>query len=414
MEEPTSPEIAASVTTDVSPEGLGISRRGAMRFIVLFGVVSLFADAAYEGARSVTGPFLATLGASGTVVGIVAGLGELMGYGLRLFSGMATDRTRRYWRIAFFGYFLQLPAVPLIAVSGAWPVAAVFIIAERTGKAIRSPARDTMLSDAAHSIGQGWGFGIHEALDQTGAMIGPLLVAAAVAINGGYRAGFIILTIPAVLGLATLMRARATYPNPHDLQSNRGELPPSALPRTFWLFLAAGACIAAGYADFPLIAFRFQKHNVMSPGLIPLYYTAGMGAAGVGALGLGRIFDRLGVPVITVAVTAAAVFAPLVFFGGAWVALVGVILWGLGLGVQGATIRAAIAPLVSPDKKGTAFGIFDTGFGLSWFAGSVVLGILYDVSIPALVGFSMVAQLAGVTVLVIVKLKQRAARVTAT
>lgn len=408
MSEPATPrDPDASQGLSAKTAAAGISKNTALRFVILLGVIGLFADTTYEGARSVTGPFLGTLGASGTIVGIVAGFGELVGYGLRIVSGYLGDRSGRYWRIAYVGYFLQLPAVPLLALAGAWPVAAVFIIAERTGKAIRNPARDTMLSHAATELGQGWGFGIHEALDQAGAVVGPLLVAAALTISGGYRTGFAILAIPAVFALATLMRARSLYPNPRDLESDRGEIPPDTLPRAFWLYLAAGACIAAGYADFPLIAFRFQQHAVMSHNLIPLYYAVGMGAAAAGALLLGRLFDRFGLPVIVIAVGLAAAFAPLVFLGGALAALIGMALWGTGIGVQEATILAALAPLVAATKRGTAYGIFDTGFGLFWFLGSVVLGILYDRSIPALVVFSIAAQLLALPVLVATAAKPR-------
>jgi MFS family permease len=375
-------------------------RRAALIFVVLFGVISLFADMTYEGARSISGPFLATLGASGTIVGIVAGFGELMGYGLRLVSGRLSDRTGRYWPIALFGYFLQLPAVPLVAIAGSWPVAAVFLVAERTGKAIRNPARDTMISHASEQVGQGWGFGLHEAFDSTGAMLGPLLVALAVTVSGGYRAGFVILAIPAALALLTLLRARAIYPDPRVLSSDRGELPPSSLPRAFWLYLAAGAFIAMGYADYPLIAFRFQRHGTIDSSLIPIYYAAAMGAAAAGALIVGRLFDLFGLRAIGFAIAAAALFAPLVFYGNAVLAFIGVLLWGLGLSVQDATIRAAIAPLVSRDKRGTAYGLFDTSFGVFWFIGSVLLGILYDTFLPALVGFSIAAQLLALPLLV--------------
>lgn len=149
----------------------------ALKFIVLLGVVSLFADATYEGARSINGPYLALLGASATTVGFVAGLGELIGYSLRLVSGYMSDRIGRYWAITLFGYTLNMLAVPALALAGRWEIAAMLMIAERIGKAIRTPARDAMLSHATREIGRGKGFGLHEALDQIGAVLGPLTVA---------------------------------------------------------------------------------------------------------------------------------------------------------------------------------------------------------------------------------------------
>ena len=174
-----------------------ISRPAAIKFVVLIGVVSLFSDFTYEGARSITGPFLAVLGASATAVGVIAGFGELIGYALRLASGYFADKTKKYWTLVFLGYGLNLLAVPLLALAGHWPIAAALIVAERMGKAIRTPARDVMLSCASDQIGRGWGFGLHQALDQTGAVLGPLAVAAVLYYKGGYETGFALLLIPA-------------------------------------------------------------------------------------------------------------------------------------------------------------------------------------------------------------------------
>jgi MFS family permease len=148
----------------------------AVKFIILMGIVSLFADMTYEGSRSITGPYLAILRASAVTVGFVAGFGELTGYVIRFFSGYLIDRTHSYWTITLIGYLINLIAVPLLALAGSWEVAAALIIVERIGKGIRVPSRDVMLSHACSQVGQGWGFGLHEALDQIGAILGPLIV----------------------------------------------------------------------------------------------------------------------------------------------------------------------------------------------------------------------------------------------
>jgi len=193
-----------------------IAKSSALRFVILIGVVSLFADMTYEGARSITGPYFALLGASGTIVGVVAGFGELIGYGLRLVSGYVSDRTGRYWSITFFGYLMNMLAVPLLALAGSWQLAAILIIAERAGKAIRNPPRDAMLSHATKEMGRGWGFGLHEALDQIGAVLGPLIVTAVLYFKGSYRTGFAVLLIPALLALSVLLVTRLFYPRPRD------------------------------------------------------------------------------------------------------------------------------------------------------------------------------------------------------
>ena len=130
-------------------------RSHALKFIILLGIVSLLADMTYEGARSITGPYLAILGANAVVVGFVAGFGEFIGYALRLVSGYLSDKTRKYWAITITGYFINLLAVPLLALAGSWEIAAVLLITERMGKAFRTPARDVMLSHACSEVGQG-------------------------------------------------------------------------------------------------------------------------------------------------------------------------------------------------------------------------------------------------------------------
>jgi len=354
--------------------------------------VSLFADMTHEGARSITGPFMALLGASGTVVGIVAGFGELVGYLLRLPSGYISDRTAKYWAITIIGYLLNMLAVPLLALAGRWEIAAVLIIAERAGKAIRNPVRDAMLSHATHEIGRGWGFGLHEAMDGTGAMLGPLIVAAVLYFKGTYRTGFAVLLIPAILTIGVLLSARFLYPHPRDLESTAPQLKTKGLSRVYWLYFAAMAFNAAGYADFPLIAFHFQKTSTVSTDWTPVFYSVAMGLSAIAALIFGRLFDRKGLPILIVSVLISAFFAPLVFLGGFYASLAGMALWGIGMGAHESIMRAAIATMVSVDKRGTAYGIFNTGYGIFWFIGSALMGIYYDLSITTLVVFSMLTQ----------------------
>jgi len=368
----------------------------ATKFVVLLGLVSLFADITYEGARSITGPYLALFGASAAVVGFVAGFGELVGYGLRLLSGYISDKTQKYWTITITGYTINLIAVPLLALAGNWPLAAVLMIAERTGKAIRTPARDAMLSHATKQIGHGWGFGLHEAMDQIGAMLGPLIVAVILYFKGSYRSGFVVLLIPALLALATLLIARFLYPRPHDLEIKLPHLKSKGLSRSFWVYVLGVGLIAAGYADFPLIAYHFEKVSSVSQSWIPIFYSIAMASDAVAALLFGRLFDRRGITVIMVASLMAMFFAPLVFLGGFYAALFGMILWGMGMGVQESIMRAFIAGIVPSEKRGTAFGIFNGLYGLLWFLGSLALGFLYDISIFLVILLSMGMQFAAV------------------
>jgi MFS family permease len=381
----------------------GDLKKSALRFIVLLGLVSLLADVTYEGARSITGPYLAILGATATVVGFVAGLGELIGFGLRIVSGYISDRTGRYWTIAITGYVVNLLAVPLLALAGRWEVAALLMIAERTGKAIRAPARDAMLSHATKQVGRGFGFGLHEALDQIGAVVGPVVIAIVLSLQGRYQTGFAVLLIPALMALCVLVAARAIYPHSREFEVRLIQPENKGFPRVYWIYLAAVAAVAAGYADFPLIAYHFRKTSLVADNWIPIFYAVAMAVDAPAALLFGRLFDRFGIPVLIAASLLSSLFAPLAFFGGFGLALAGIVLWGIGMGAQESVMRAAIAEMVPADKRGSAYGVFNTGYGLFWFLGSALMGGLYDLSIPALVIFSVVAQLVSVPLLLWVR-----------
>lgn len=375
----------------------------AIRFVVLIGIVSFFADFAYEGARSVNGPFLAALGASAAMVGFIAGFGELMGYAFRLISGPLSERTGQFWPITLFGYFVQMSAVPLLAWAPNWQTAGGLIIAERMGRAIRNPPRDVMLSHASKEIGYGRGFGLHEALDQLGAMAGPLVVAVVLAHRGSYRSAFAVLLVPAVLTLILILSARMLYPKPVDLETTLHSAEADELPGVFWLYLAGAALVAAGFADFSLITYHFHNFSVVPNTWIPVFYSVAMVMSGLGSLTFGHIFDRVGFGVLIPLTLISTVAIPLVFFGRFWLALLGAAIWGVGTGVHESLIPAAVALMVPTQRRPSAYGIFTAGYGVAWFIGSVVIGKLYGFSIAWVVIFSVTAQLIAVPVFLIAR-----------
>jgi predicted MFS family arabinose efflux permease len=379
----------------------------ALRFVLIIGVVNFFADMTYEGGRGIAGPFLGSLGASAAIVGFVAGFGEMAGYVLRLVSGFFADRTHKYWAITFIGYAVNMLAVPALALAGNWPVAAALLVAERTGRAIRKPSVDSMLSHAGHVIGHGWVFGLNEALDQAGATLGPLITAWVLYKREGYQHAFGVLLISALLCLSVIFIAWLLYREPQKLEGNS---PPATADKSFrvsfWLYLAAGSLIAAGFADFSLIAFHFQKAGTVPQDMIPVFYAVAMVTGAVAAPVLGKLLDRAGLPVLLFAFAAPVFFAPLVFLRTAGSELLGMILWGMGMGAQNSCLKATLAKIIPAEKRGTGFGVFDTGFGVAWFAGSAIMGLLYDKSIPALVIFSVSLQLLALPVLVMAHKKE--------
>jgi predicted MFS family arabinose efflux permease len=373
----------------------------AFQFVLIISIVNLIADMAYEGGRSITGPFLGSLGASAAVVGFVAGFGELLGYSLRSVSGYFADKTQRYWIVIFLGYLINVLAVPALALAGNWPLAAVLIIAERTGRAIRKPAVDTMISYAGKSIGSGWVFGLNEGLDQAGAAISPLIVAFVLYAKGGYRNGFAVLLVPALLCLVTLVVARISHPRPYEMEKEPAHLSEAkGFPKAFWIVVGAGVLIAAGFADFSLIAFHFQKAATVPRTNIPLFYAVAMGAGALANLLFGHLFDRIGFPIVFIAFFVGAMFAPMVFLGSFWFALIGMAVWGIGMGAQNSLLKAILTSLMPKTKRSTGFGLFYTCYGIAWFVGSAAMGYLYDKWLSALVLFSILVQLAALPVFI--------------
>jgi predicted MFS family arabinose efflux permease len=375
-------------------------RASVLRFVILLGVVNLFADLTYEGGRSVTGPFLGQLGATAATISIVSGVGEFFGYTLRAIAGYLADRTRRYWAFVWVGYAINMLAVPALALAGSWPAATGLIVAERTGRAIRRPIVQGMLSHARTEIGGGRAFGINESLDALGATIGPLVLAWVIARHGSYRTGFATLLVSALMCLVMLAITRRTYPAPEAFEPERRD-GSERWPVSYWLYLAGGAVIGFGFVDFSLIAFHLQSRGVLAPDWVPVSYAVAMSTGVIGNWSLGTWYDRAGLPVLVGAVLVGALFTPLVFLGGPALAFVGMALWGLNKGAQDTLLKPAIAPLIGARRRSTAFGIFDTGFGVAWLAGSIALGLLYSRSLGTLVAVSLATQLLAVPLFVI-------------
>ena len=367
-----------------------IDRKTAIRFILCLGVVSMFADMTYEGAHSVIGPLLSDLGSSATQVGLIAGIGEMFAASLRYFSGRLADKTRAYWTIAILGYAINIVVVPALAFAGNWKAAALLIIMERTGKALRGPARDVLLSGATEKVGHGFGYGVHAAFDQAGAVIGPLFVAYAVAKTSHFGPAFLWLGIPAAGAFTAMIVARAINPASEAKPPKKVD---QKLPDVFWLYVAAAGLLACGFVDFPLMAFHFQRTGTVGKETIPLLYAAAMGVNGITAVIFGRLFDRFGVLALSAGICVSLLALPFAFLGGHTGAFVAVGCWATGLGAQDASLRGGIAQVVSMNKRGTAFGAFNGVYGVLWFVGSAVMGLLYDHSLMALVVFGIVAQL---------------------
>ncbi|MDX6213373.1 MAG: hypothetical protein QOF82_2460 [Frankiales bacterium] len=390
----------------MTPARTGTANRvSATQFIVGFGIVSALADVVYEGARSVIGPYLGSLGASAAVVGLITGAGEAAALVLRLFTGRLADRTGRPWPQTFTGYALTAVCVPLIALTGNLAAAGLLYNGERVGKAVRTPARDWMLAHASAELGRGYAFGLHEALDQVGAMTGPLLIAAALALGGTYRLSFALLAVPGGLALLTLGRLRRAAPDPAaweptaEVSETKRLRLGTDLPRQFWQYAAFSAATMLGFSTWAVLAFHLSHRGLLSPSLIPVLYALAMGCAAVAAVAFGRVYDRVGMRgLVTLPVLAAVV--PLLSFSTNRAAfIVGACVWGAAMGIHDSTMRAAVADLVPAQHRGAGYGTFTAIYGLAWLAGSVLIGALYERGPGAAAAFCAVAQLAALGLL---------------
>lgn len=391
---------------DVSSGESGRVSISPVRFIVGFGMVSALADMVYEGARSIIGPFLASLGASAAVVGLVTGAGEAAALTLRLITGRIADRRANPWTQTVLGYALTAVCVPLLALAGAVPVAALLYNGERVGKAVRTPARDSMLAHASAEMGRGYAFGLHEALDQIGAMAGPLALAAILALGGTWHTGFALLAIPGAAALFMLTRLRRRVPDPSQWEPSatvseaRRLRVETGLPAQFWRYAAFSAATMAGFSTWAVLAYHLTVHHLVSEPLLPVLYAVAMAAASAAAVLFGRVYDRIGLRGLVV-LPPLAVLVPVLSFSSAPVAFVtGAVVWGAGMGLHDSTLRAAVADLVPSHRRGAGYGSFTAVYGLAWLAGAAITGLLYSHGVGAVTGYVAATQALALLLLV--------------
>ncbi len=379
------------------------NKNSAMMFIVLLGVVSLFSDMTHEAATSIKGAYLLILGASASTIGFISGVGELLGYGLRYLFGRLVDKTHNYWGFMLLGYAVDVFAVPALALvhRDGWIAACVLLVIERIGKAIKKPAKNTILSFAATQEGVGKSFAIQEALDQLGAFIGPLLLYLVMLYKQGdeytvYNTAFAFLLLPAICTMAFLFFAKSRFPNPEAFEPEVKEIGKDSFvgKKSFYLYLAGISCFAFGFVDFPLVTMHLAKSRLFAESTLPLLYAGAMLVDAVAALFFGWLFDKIRTKALVISTATSAFFALLAFGSSSpSMVMLGVALWGVGMGAQESIMKAAVATMTSKEHRASSYGAFEFFFGLSWFLGSWALGAVYDYSLTAFVAISVAAQL---------------------
>jgi len=383
-------------------------RKQAILFLVLLGVISLLSDFTHEGARSIYGPFLGLIGASAFVVSFTSGLGEFVGQSLRIVTGFIADKTKKYWSMMIIGYSVNLLVIPLLMFVDAsiWQIAIVLIILERVGKGIRAPAKSALTSFTAPHLGAGKAFALQEAMDQFGAFLGPLFVYLILNLNqgselDGYQLAFGLLGIFAIMTLVILVVAKFKYPNPDRLEESATTKGFKGNKSFVWYMIAI-SFLALGFVDYPVLAYHIESTSTIEPIYIPLLYSLAMGIDALAALFFGQAFDKFGIRALQISTGLSMLFAPLFFLvDGVWAIIVGVILWGIGMGAQESILKAVVATIVSKEKRATAYGIFNAVFGVAWFLGSIIVGLLYDRSLIAVAAFSVAMEILSIILLAI-------------
>lgn len=383
----------------------GKSMKPAMLFILMMGIVSLFSDMTHEGARSIYGAYLSFLGASAATIGFVTGLGELFGYSFRLLAGFVTDRLKNYWTMTFIGYAINMLAIPALALvsPNGWILACALIVFERMGKAIRYPAKNTLVSFAATQVGEGKSFAIQEFLDQLGAFLGPVILFVVMYFRQGgdqyttYVVCFAALGLPAAFTLLSLFIARQKFPQPEKMDVSVNQGGKLIMRKSFLIYMVAISFLAFGFADFPLITMHIARQNLVPTASLPLLYAGAMIADAFAALLFGWLYDKKGIRILMLSSALSATFTIFIFLLGSLPAvIIGIILWGIGMGAQESILKSAVTTLVPRDNRSSGFGVFETSFGICWFLGSWLMGSLYDKAPVWLVVFSVCMQLTAI------------------
>lgn len=365
----------------------------AVRAIIIFGIISLLGDMVYESARGANSQYFELIGISAAKVGLVFGIGEFLGYFLRLISGVISDKSKKPWAFMFIGYGM-LFFVPLMGFTKNWNVLFVLILMERIGKAIRNPSKDTVLSAISENqVGVGFAFGLQEALDQVGAFLGPLIFTAVFYFTGKntlaeYSLGYKLLFIPFVLLMLFLYYSYRVISKGNLLGEEYGrEFKSEKLKPIFWMYMAFTFFATLGFLNFSTLGYHMKSQNILTDGNITLIYSVAMIVDAVTALIVGKLYDKLkeksgkkdGGILVLGAIPVVTLLLP--FFGltmSKSLIIVSMIIFGIIMGTHETIMRSAIADITPFDKRGTGYGVFNTGYGLALFLGATITGYLYD------------------------------------
>ena len=381
--------------------------RDSLIFIILIGIVSLLSDMTHEGAKSIYGQFLNIVGASPKVISFVGGLGEFLGSALIFVTSIIASKTKKYWTMTIIGYTINLFCIPMLALTteNGWIYAISLILLERVGKAIRKPAKNTLVSFCSKNLGEGKSFALLECLDQIGAFIGPLILTLVLYLKGttnlfdSYKFCFLILIIPAILTLCILLFARVKYPTQETFEDDKEEDKSNQLviSKSFKYYLVAISLVAFSFIDFPLITYHVASLDIINEKNLPMLYSLAMLVDSISALIFGFLFDKIGFKTLVLSTLLSMTFPLFIFnFNNSVLIIIGICLWGVGMGAQESILKSSVAKLSTKETRSKCFGLFEGIFGLSWFIGSFVLGLIYEASMIAFIIIPIILQICAI------------------
>lgn len=375
--------------------------RRVLTVFIMLGLVSLFADMTYEGARSISGAYIKVLEGTGLVAGAIM-IGEFLGYIMRFLSGVAADRLRSskvLWAFTISGYLINLLTVPSLAFAGRWELALALLFMERIGKGLRTPSRDVILSEVMEGLGRGKGFGLHEVMDQLGAFTGPLIVTLAITGSGGsYSQAFLALSIPAIASMVSLSIAATMYPKVRSISVERPVMG-WGFGREFKLFSIALSLMTAGYLPWSIVSYHLKVTQTVGDPEIALLYALAMAVDAIIAFPIGYLYDRMGIRSLIVTPIAAALI-PLALLNGTRIYVYSAaVLWGVVMGVYETSMRAAIPDLVHESKRALAYGVYGLIYGASWMLGGLIIGAIHELNPLYLTVYIAILEIPSITLL---------------
>lgn len=377
--------------------------RKAYFAVFLMGIVSMLGDIVYESGRGIAPDYLYFLGASAFIVGLTSGVGELVGYGMRLVSGPLADLSHTYWLFIFLGYGLII-SIPLMGFSNSIWLVSILVILERLGKALRSPSRDAVVSVVSKGMGSGKAFGLHEFIDQLGAIVGPaflgfIMLRTLNNFSFSFKTLFPFYLLMMIVLYLTYNRIKSTV----EEVRRQGITSEGKLGRSYWTYSVAVLLNTIGLMPIALILYNGARILESNEQLwfVPFLYVIVQLVDAPMALVSGYFYDRIGLKLLVVPFTLSVLPFLFQFIVGLSGVILACVSYGLVLGMQESTYRAAISDIVPLGRRGSAYGFFNVLLGVGTFISGVTFGYMLDTSLSSTVMliFVIVSQIAAIILL---------------